>query len=106
MDQKFLKENNERVKYYTGLPYFQVLIGLLTSIWPHMSHPSRLLSPFQMLNARISPMVGWPRRDALNVTVPFQFVEVCGKRVAVILDCFEISTQRPFQSGGRRAAVV
>lgn len=34
MDQKFLKEDNERVKYYTRLPHFQVLIGLLTSIWP------------------------------------------------------------------------
>lgn len=138
MDQKFLKEDNERVKYYTGLPHFQVLIGLLTSIWPHMSHPSRLLSPFQMLfltlmrlkldlpiqhmgylfhvdrrtvsntfneticalNARISPMVRWPRKDALNVTVPFQFVEVYGKRVAVILDCFEVSTQRPSNLGG------
>lgn len=137
MDQQFLKDDNERVKYYTGLPHFQVLIGLLTCIWPHMSHPSRLLSPFQMLfltlmrlrldlpiqhmgylfhvdrrtvcntfneticalNARISSMVRWPGRDASNVTVPFQFVEVYGKRVAVILDCFEISTQRPSNLG-------
>lgn len=138
MDQKFLKRDNERVKYYTGLTHFQVLIGLLTSIWPHMSHPSRLLSPFQMLfltlmrlkldppiqhmgylfhvdrrtvsntfnkticalNTRISPLVCWPRKDALNVNVPFQVGKVYGKQVAVILDCFEIPTQRPSNLGG------
>lgn len=135
MDQKFLKEDNERVKYYTGLPHFQVLIGLHTSIWLHVSpqqtavtvpdalpdtrvpeagpaHPAHGVplsrgqeNPWHTfndiicaLNAQISPMVRWPRKDALNVNVPLQVVEVYGKQVAVILDCFEIET---FQSRRR-----
>ena len=31
----------------------------------------------------------------MHATMPHQFVEAFGKRVAVILDCFEIFIQRP-----------
>ncbi|XP_057683201.1 uncharacterized protein LOC130911752 [Corythoichthys intestinalis] len=48
-----------------------------------------------VLHATISPLVIWPSREILHATMPYQFVEAFGRRVAVILDCFEIFTQKP-----------
>ncbi|XP_049914484.1 uncharacterized protein LOC126398881 [Epinephelus moara] len=133
MDEQFLKDNNVKVKYYTGLPDFEVVMGVLACVGPYLTQTSRVLSPFQMLfltfirlrlnlptqhiahlfhvdrrtvsstfsniidglHKRVSPLINWPGQDALKVTMPHQFVEAFGKRVAVILDCFEIFTQRP-----------
>lgn len=57
-------------------------------------------SPLERGGGATGPMVRWPRKDASNVTAAFQFVEVYGKHVAVILDCFEVSTQRSANLGG------
>ncbi|XP_067277025.1 uncharacterized protein [Pseudorasbora parva] len=131
MDEHFLKDDNVKVKYYTGLPHFEVVMGVLACVEPYVTQS--ILSPFQMLfltlmrlrlnlpiqhiahlfcvdrktvsktfsnminvlHARTSPLINWPGRDALHATMPHQFVEAFGKRVAVILDCFEIFIQRP-----------
>ncbi|XP_029958398.1 uncharacterized protein LOC115396593 isoform X1 [Salarias fasciatus] len=37
----------------------------------------------------------WPDRDTLRKVMPHQFVQSFGNRVAVIIDCFEIFTERP-----------
>uniref|UniRef100_A0A1A7YCP9 THAP-type domain-containing protein n=1 Tax=Iconisemion striatum TaxID=60296 RepID=A0A1A7YCP9_9TELE len=133
LDEHFLKDDDVKVKYYTGLPHFEVLIGLLASVEPYMTQRSKVLSPFQMLfltlmrlrlnlpiqhiahifsvdrttayrtfgkivdvlHARISPLINWPGREALYATMPHQFVEAFGERVVVILDCFEMITQKP-----------
>ncbi len=133
MDEHFLKDDDEKVMYYTGLPHFEVVKGLLACVQPHLPQTGRVLSPFQMLfltlmrlrldlpiqhvahlfhvdsktvpetfsdtinvlNARLRPLLRWPGRDALHGSMPPQFVEAFGKRVAIILDCFEINTQRP-----------
>ncbi|XP_076137437.1 uncharacterized protein LOC143119707 [Alosa pseudoharengus] len=133
MDENFLKDDNVKVKYYTGLPHLEVVMGVLACAGPYMTQSSKVLSPFQMLfltlmrlrlnlpiqhiahlffvdrktvsktfsdtinvlHARTSPLINWPGRDALHATMPHQFVEAFGKRVAVILDCFEIFIQRP-----------
>ncbi|XP_041929456.1 uncharacterized protein LOC121693843 [Alosa sapidissima] len=133
MDEHFLKDDNVKVKYYTGLPHLEVVMGVLACVGPYMTQSSKVLSPFQMLfltlmrlrlnlpiqhiahlffvdrktvsktfsdtinvlHARTSPLINWPGRDALHATMPHQFVEAFGKRVAVILDCFEIFIQRP-----------
>ncbi len=133
MGEQFLKDDNVKVKYYTGLPHFEVVMGVLACVGPYLPQTSRVLSPFQMLfltlirlrlnlpiqhiahlfhvdrktvsktfsdtinvlHVRISPLINWPGRDALSATLPHKYVEAFGKRVAVILDCFEIFTQRP-----------
>ena len=43
----------------------------------------------------LTPLKHWPDRDSLRKRMPQQFVEVCGKRVAVIVDCFEVFIERP-----------
>lgn len=48
-----------------------------------------------VLYARFSPLLYWPERHCLQATMPHQFLEAFGKRVAIIVDCFEIRTERP-----------
>ena len=133
MYEHFLKDDNVKVKYYTGRPHLEVVMGVVACVGPYMTQSSKVLSPFQMLfltlmrlrlnlplqhiahlfcvdrktvsktfsdtinvlHARTSPLINWPGRDALHATMPHQFVEAFGKRVAVILDCFEIFIQTP-----------
>ena len=44
---------------------------------------------------RLKPLILWPDRDALTKTMPTCFLDSFGKRVAVILDCFEVFLERP-----------
>ena len=37
----------------------------------------------------------WPDRDALTKTMPTCFLDSFGKKVGVILDCFEVFLERP-----------
>uniref|UniRef100_A0A673I977 THAP-type domain-containing protein n=1 Tax=Sinocyclocheilus rhinocerous TaxID=307959 RepID=A0A673I977_9TELE len=48
-----------------------------------------------VLYARLTPLLYWPERHCLQATMPHQFLEAFGKRVAIIVDCFEIRTERP-----------
>lgn len=129
MDEEFLKDDPEKINYYTGLPNFEVLKAMLASVDAFL--PQAALSPFQMLfltlmylrlnlpvqhiahlfhvdiktvsktfsdtmgvlNAQISPLIHWPERDALLVSMPHKFTEAFGERAAVILECFEIITE-------------
>lgn len=45
--------------------------------------------------SRLSPLVHWPDRESLCVSMPRQFAETFGNRVAAIVDCFEIFIERP-----------
>lgn len=47
------------------------------------------------LYANLSRSIVWPDRDTLHKIMPHQFVESFGRRVAVIIDCFEIFTEKP-----------
>ncbi|XP_063070700.1 uncharacterized protein LOC134461770 [Engraulis encrasicolus] len=49
MDERSLKDDDVRVKYYTGLPDAEVFMALLATLLPFMTQSSRMLSPFQML---------------------------------------------------------
>ena len=49
MDEHSLKDDDVRVKYYTGLPDAEVFMALLATLLPHMTWSSKVLSPFQML---------------------------------------------------------
>lgn len=129
MDEDFLKDDDVKVTFYTGLPCFAVLMGVLTQLLPCLPQTNGKLSPFQMLLltlirlrlnlpiqhiaylfsvdrntvsttfrdtietmfTRLNPLVHWPERHCLQTTMPHQFVEAFGSRIAVILDCFEIN---------------
>ncbi|XP_038138972.1 uncharacterized protein LOC119782193 [Cyprinodon tularosa] len=132
LDTDFFKDDTKKVKYYTGLPCFVILLSLFNTIRPFLSE-SKKISQFQMvvltlmrlrldlpvlhlchlfsvshktlstvfadtldvLYARLKPMVSWPERHCLQATMPPQFLETFGKRVAIIVDCFELGTERP-----------
>ncbi|XP_012688415.2 uncharacterized protein LOC105904989 [Clupea harengus] len=51
MNEYFLEEDDEKVRYYTGLQCFAVLMGVLTHVLPHLpdadAADATLLSPFQ-----------------------------------------------------------
>ncbi|KAK2883936.1 hypothetical protein Q8A67_017573 [Cirrhinus molitorella] len=132
MDEDSFKDDDAKVKYYTGLPCFALLMGVLTQLLPCLPQTSRKLPPFQMLLStlmrlrlnlpiqhiaylfsvdrktvsttfrdtigtmfkHLKPLVHWPERHCLQATMPHQFVEAFGSRVAVIVDCFEIRIER------------
>uniref|UniRef100_A0A8C1SN24 DDE Tnp4 domain-containing protein n=1 Tax=Cyprinus carpio TaxID=7962 RepID=A0A8C1SN24_CYPCA len=134
MSDSFFGDNDDKVKYYTGLPNMGTFMALLSFLVPLMSDQKRkVLSPFQMLlltfmrlrldlpaqhlahlfrvspktvyrtfqeivsfmYANLSRSIIWPDRDTLQKIMPHQFVESFGRRVAVIIDCFEIFTEKP-----------
>lgn len=49
MDEHFLKNDNVKVKYYTGLPHLEVVMGVLACVGPYLTQSTKVLSPFQML---------------------------------------------------------
>ncbi|CAJ1061481.1 uncharacterized protein LOC127942764 [Xyrichtys novacula] len=53
------------------------------------------LNTISALYTKPGAFVNWPERDALVLTMPHQFVEAFGKKVAVIINCFEILIERP-----------
>ena len=40
-------------------------------------------------------LIKWPNREELQKTMPTDFVQVYGRKVAVIVDCFEVFIERP-----------
>ncbi|XP_065103380.1 uncharacterized protein [Paramisgurnus dabryanus] len=135
MAEEFFKDDDdEKVKYYTGIPgfaIFQVLLSHVIQFLP--GKDKRQLTCFQMLlltfmrlrldlpiqhiahlfnvdrstvstafkqtvsvlYSRLSPLVHWPDRESLQVSMPHQFVEIFGNHFAAIVDCFEVSIERP-----------
>ncbi|KAL1005667.1 hypothetical protein UPYG_G00062020 [Umbra pygmaea] len=70
----------------------------------HLSHifnvsPRTLSATFadtiDVLYARLTPLLYWPERHCLQATMPHQFLEAFGMRIAIIVDCFEMRTERP-----------
>ncbi|CAI5680122.1 unnamed protein product [Oreochromis niloticus] len=132
LNENFLKDDTEKVRYYTGLPCFVILLAVFNNVKAFLP-ASQKLTHFQMLlltlmrlrldlpvqhlchlfnishktlssvftdtidvlYARLGALVHWPERHCLQATMPPQFIETFGKRVAIIVDCFEIRIERP-----------
>uniref|UniRef100_A0A3P9DGH0 THAP-type domain-containing protein n=1 Tax=Maylandia zebra TaxID=106582 RepID=A0A3P9DGH0_9CICH len=130
LNETFLKDNTEKVSYYTGLHCYAVLMSLFNTVKDFLPI-SKTLRGFQMLlltlmrlrldlpvqhlrhlfdvshktlssvftdtinvlYARLGALVHWPERHCLQATMPPQFTETFGNRVAIIVDCFEIRTE-------------
>ena len=54
-----------------------------------------LLKWLIQMDIRLQDLIIWPDRDALRKTMPSCFQKSFGKKVAVILDCFEIFVECP-----------
>ena len=54
-----------------------------------------LLKWLRQMDIRLKDLIHWPDRDALQKTMPVCFQESFGKKVAIIIDCFEIFIERP-----------
>jgi len=47
------------------------------------------------IHERLKPLVYWPAREQLRKTMPLQFRNGFGLKVAIIIDCFEMFIERP-----------
>ncbi len=130
-------QNNDYVRFYTGLPNFNVLKTVFDYVAPTKSkeasrNPTKLESfqefminlaklhldsPLQefacrfdvsmatvsiifwkwliILDVKLRPLIKWPERAMLWTSTPACYRASCGKKVVIILDCFEIFIERP-----------
>ena len=128
------RDNDDKTKFYTGIPSFSLLMHVLNLIVPHIKSNSqnalcrfqefllvlirlKLNSPLQdlayrfnvsvptahrifdrwihVMSLRLNFLIQWPEQEELQATMPLVFQRNFGKKVAVIIDCFEIFTERP-----------
>lgn len=131
--------NESKVRFYTGLPSYEVFNALLQGVTSYLEAQSVNLSRFSLkpwqsllmtlIKLRLSVpngdlafrfgvskatairnfemwidamhesvypvMVKWPERETLWETMPREFRESYGNSVAVIIDCFEVFTEKP-----------
>ena len=55
------------------------------------------------MDSRLRKLICWPDRDSLQKTMPLCFLKSFGKKVAVVIDCFEIFIERPSNLQARTA---
>ncbi|XP_048242685.1 uncharacterized protein LOC124115552 [Haliotis rufescens] len=126
--------DDDKVRYYTGLPSFVSLLALFNLVSYGISQPSHSsLTIFQkliitlmrlrlnlptldlsyrfgvskatisrtfnqvmdVLYINLKRLVFWPDRENLWKTMPMIFRRYFGRRVSVIIDCFEVFIDRP-----------
>ena len=126
--------DDDKTKFYTGIPKFSLLMHVLNLIAPHIKRNTqnalsqfqefllvlirlKLNSPLQdlayrfnisvptahrifdrwihVMSVRLKFLIQWPGHEELQATMPVVFQRNFGKKVAVIIDCFEIFTERP-----------
>ena len=132
--EESFKASNEKVKFYTGLPNFLMLMHVFKLVSPHIKKTTtnalpqfqefllvlvrlKLNLPLQdlafrfnihvstvsrifdrwiyVLDSRLKFLIRWPEREELQETMPMVFQRNFGKKVAVIIDCFEVFVERP-----------
>ena len=128
------KHNEEKTKFYTGLPNFLVLMQVFQLCEPYISTTANsILDKFQqfimvlmrlrldlplkdlgyrfnvskptvsriwhkvivIMHQRLNFLVQWPEREMLQATMPIDFRQAFGCKIAVIVDCFEVFIERP-----------
>ena len=132
-DQDYFRGDDDRVKFYTGLPSFEVFMKTFAFVEPYVNRRSLYLNKFQefimvliklrlnvpqqdiayhfnvsrsvvstvfsawliIMDIRLSPLISWPDREDLNMTMPQCFIDSFGFKTTVIIDCFEIFIDKP-----------
>ena len=54
-----------------------------------------LLKWLRQMDIRLRDLIYWPDREALQKTMPVCFQQSFGKKVAIVIDCFEVFIERP-----------
>lgn len=131
-DREFFKAD-EKVRFYTGLPSYEVLTVVFEHVSPHVTRRTQSLNRFQefvlvliklrlnvpfqdlayrfnvslttvsrifsswmvVMDAKLSNLIFWPEREQLWNTMPICFQYAFGKKVTVVIDCFEVFIERP-----------
>ena len=126
-------QSDAKVRFYTGLPSYEVLMAVFEHVSSHFSRPTQNLSRFQeffmvliklrlnvplqdlayrfmvsvttvsrifsywmvVVDFRLKFMISWPEREQLWQTMPMCFQYAFGKKVTVVIDCFEVFIERP-----------
>ena len=60
-----------------------------------------LLKWLTILDTKLSPLIKWPEREVLWISTPACYRSSFGKKVVVIIDCFEVFIDRPSNLVGR-----
>ena len=47
------------------------------------------------MDVRLAPLIFWPEREQLWKTMPVCFQYSFGRKVTVIIDCFEVFIEKP-----------
>ena len=55
---------------------------------------------------RLKQLVYWPEREKLRKTMPLQFSQSFGLKVAIIIECFEIFIEHPFKLGHNTSNII
>ncbi|XP_069128215.1 uncharacterized protein [Argopecten irradians] len=134
ISEETFKFDDEKVKYFTGLPSFAVLMTLFWLVEPELStsHNSSLtkfqkmilvlmrlklnlpvtyladkfkvsastvsrtfLNTLNIMYMMLKPLIYWPSKEERRETMPMEFRKYFGLKVAVIIDCFEVFSERP-----------
>ena len=57
---------------------------------------SRIFSSWLVImDTRLFPLIAWPEREQLWRTMPQCFMHSFGKKVTVVIDCFEVFIEKP-----------
>ena len=121
------------MRFYTGLPSYEVLLVIFEHVAPDVTRCTQSLDRFQefvlllmklrlnvplqdlayqfnislttasrifsfwmvVLDAKLSTLVFWPEREQLRNTMPLCFQYAFGKKVTVVIDCFELFIECP-----------
>ena len=82
------------------LTFMRLRLNVSTSCLAYlfnMSQPSAsniIREVVDIMHVRLKPYVKWPERQYLQQTMPMQFRRHFGKKCVVIIDCFEVFTDR------------
>lgn len=60
---------------------FKISPSTVSRIWHKM---------INVLHLRLGFLIEWPERDMLQATMPIEFRQAFGTKVAVVIDCFEV----------------
>ena len=94
-DETYFANDNEKVRFYTGLPAYDVLQTVLQQDLAYhfgisIATVSRTFSAWMVvLDARLAFLIRWPEHEDLWQTMPQCFQVAFGNKTTVIIDCFQ-----------------
>jgi hypothetical protein len=79
-----------RLRLNASVTFLGYTFGIAT---PNVSR--LFLNTIEVLYQRLYPCIYWPRREELELTMPYQFRQHFNRKCISIIDCFEVFIERP-----------